>query len=133
MKRDSIKPKTLITIGILTAFISLVGILANTLTILFTFHKNAIILQLVVWSIIVPNCLMILFCASFVFALLRRLFKTSLFLLIGYFLFFVVWSFVKAEYFNYLAVFFGTLWVFLLSLGVFGVYKGKYMVVGRNC
>jgi hypothetical protein len=76
------------------------------------------------WVLASLNGLMVLLHSIIAFALVRRLFKTSMFILIGYFLL-TMWSFLRAENVTYSAVIIYTLRVFLLSLGVYGVYKEK--------
>ncbi len=131
------KPETQIQIGRLTAImlaaksmLIIVGVFVITW---YKFSDPAdykMALRFLVLPIVLSNILSIIFFVSFFFTLGGRFLKTSLFLLIVYFLF-VVWSFLTAEYFDIFAdsfiVIFQTLVIFLLSLGVFGVYREKHM------
>lgn len=118
------KPKTLIIVGILVAIWKLAGALWNMMYLVFTFRDNPIIPYSFLRPIVLTEGLFAIFFTVFAFALFNRLFKTSLFLLIAYFLL-IVRSFLTAEYFTYLKVIFDAIPIFLLSLGVYGVYKEK--------
>jgi len=124
------KPKTLIMSGIGAAFCILTVTLGNTMIVVFTFRDNPIILHDFLMPIVLTNGLIAILFAVFAFALFRRLFKTSLFLLIVYFLL-TVWSIFKAESFDpyedSLKLIYITLLIFLSSLGVVGVYREKHL------
>lgn len=128
------KPKTLIRCSILVAICTLVGDLVNMMIVISIpdpdKFSNPIIIHDLVRPIVLTNGVNAILFAVFAFALFRRLFKTSLFLLIVYFLL-TVWSFLKAEYFDpyadSLKSIFILLLIFLLSLGVVGVYKEKHL------
>ncbi len=127
------KPKTLIMSGILAAICILTGALGSIMIVVFLSRdkfSDPIALHDLVRPIVLTNGLIAILFAVFTFALFHRLFKTSLFLLIVYFLL-TVWSFLTAEYFDpyadSLKSIFILLLIFLLSLGVVGVYKEKHL------
>ncbi len=119
--------------GILAAICILTGTLGSIMIVVFLSRdkfSDPIVLQCLILPIVLTNGLIAILFAVFAFALFRRLFKTSLFLLIVYFLL-TVWSFFKAEYFDpyadSLKLIYITLLIFLLSLGVVGVYREKHL------
>ena len=127
------KPKTLIMFGILAAICILTGTLGSIMIVVFLSRdkfSDPIVLHDLVRPIVLTKGLIAILFAVFAFALFRRLFKTSLFLLIVYFLL-TVWSIFKAESFapyeDSLKLIYITLLIFLSSLGVVGVYREKHL------
>lgn len=122
------KPKTQIKIGMWTAIILLIGALGNTFSVLFTFRNNIsdpMFWSNIIWPIVFSNVLVILLLSSFAFTVGRRLFKTSLFLLIVYILG-VIRVFFTAEDYGVIWVIFEFAPIFLLSQAVIGVYKERH-------
>jgi len=131
-----VKPKTQIKIGRWTAIILLIlcslQVLFDSLVVpeafripypsglprIFVYNRLSVILIMV--------CLLL---AGFVFAVVRRLFKTSLFLLIAYFLL-IAWDFFTVRYLHPLLLMllvYHLLVIFLLSQAVIGMHSEKHM------
>jgi len=124
------KPEIQIKVGRWTAITLLVGALANTFIVIFTFRHNIsdpIILHDLIWPIIFSNGLGVLFCVCFVFTISRRLLKTNLLLLVVYTLL-MVWKFFTWEYVDvsdFFHTFFDLLFIFCLSQGAIGMRREK--------
>lgn len=131
------KPKTQIEIGRWTAIILVIGALANILIVLFGFRNNISDpiflhgLTRAIWPIIFSNGSCVLFFAGLAFTIGRRLFRVSLFLLICFVLL-ITWCHLRVDYFDPFhdpfEILFELFCIFLLSQGVFGIYKERHTV-----
>lgn len=132
------KSKTQIQIGRWTAvallILSSLSVLSYALVYVWAFHINPNLYPVdfpyydyEVLSVF-SYCLVF---AGFIFAVGRRLFKTSLFLLI-LFILLIVRNFSTAEYYHPALVVFQLVVIFLLSQGIVGVYKEKNVTTHQH-
>lgn len=122
------KPEIQIKVGRWMAIILLVGALANTFIVLFTFRHNiSDPIMFLIWPIIFSNGLAVLYCVCFVFTIRHRLLKTNLLLLVIYTLLvvrtFFTWEYVDVS--DFFHPFFELLFIFCLSQGVIGMWREK--------
>ncbi|MHC4790286.1 MAG: hypothetical protein ACYS8Y_02430 [Planctomycetota bacterium] len=138
LESESMKPKTQIKIGQLAAITLLFVVLLNTLTVLFTFRNNIpdSIFWSDIWPIVFSNVLAALILGSFVLTVSRRLFKTSLFLLIVFIIGVirrVIWVFSTAEeYYDFIWPVFELVPIFILFLAIIGMQREKLMAKSNN-
>lgn len=124
------KPKIQIMVGMWTAIMLLVVALVNTFMVLFTFRhyiSDSIIRHDLIWSIVLPNGLFVLYCVCFAFTIRHRLLKTNLLLLVIHTLL-VVRAFFRWEYVDmsdFFHPFFELFFIFCLSQGVIGMWREK--------
>ena len=122
------KPSTQIEVGLWTAVIRAVGPLVKLLAFLFTFRAAGVSYRVMLSTLIV-NVLHIIILAGFVFAVSRRLLKTSLPLLIGCIVFEgSVLSGWVGHWFEPFAIFVVVCRVVIIVLllqGVIGVWREK--------
>jgi hypothetical protein len=92
------------------------------------------VFQMLVRPVVLSNVLGIVFCVCFFFALLGRVFKTSLCLVIVYTLLFVrvLFSSEYSDVADLLDAFFGGVTIFLLFQGVIGVRREKLKQRGEK-